>query len=165
MSLSKEREQLIRQRDAAIQEANMWRSELAKAREHDVILEAAVVRAEEKVRVAEANAETRIREAVQRESAALKEKEELLAYVNVLKAQLQRSSVLFSFSLAFYFVKLDLLATSVFPPKHKDGKNIYQYLVKQGNGRRLLMVYLPFCEFIEFEYQYEMWSIIKPKLT
>ncbi|KAH1263640.1 hypothetical protein GmHk_02G005985 [Glycine max] len=91
--LSKEREQLIRQRDAAIQEANMWRSELAKAREHDVILEAAVVRAEEKVRVAEANAETRIREAVQRESAALKEKEELLAYVNVLKAQLQRQHI------------------------------------------------------------------------
>lgn len=165
MGLSKEREQLIRQRDAAIQEANMWRSELAKAREHDVILEAAVVRAEEKVRVAEANAETRIREAVQRESAALKEKEELLAYVNVLKAQLQRSNALFSFALAFYFVKLDLLATSVFPPKHKDGNSIYQYLVKQGNGRRLLMVYLPFCEFIEFEYQYEMWSIIKPKLT
>lgn len=143
----------------------MWRSELAKAREHDVILEAAVVRAEEKVRVAEANAETRIREAVQRESAALKEKEELLAYVNVLKAQLQRSNTLFSFAPAFYFVKLDLLATSVFPPKHKDGNSIYQYLVKQGNGRRLLMVYLPFREFIEFEYQYEMWSIIKPKFT
>jgi len=89
-SLSKEKEQLTRQRDAAIQEANMWRTELAKAREHDVILEAAVVRAEDKVRVAEANAEARIREAVQRESAATKEKEELLAYVNVLKAQLQR---------------------------------------------------------------------------
>ncbi|KAI4305948.1 hypothetical protein L6164_029273 [Bauhinia variegata] len=91
--LSKEREQLMKQRDAAIQEANMWRSELAKAREHDVRLEAAVVRAEEKVRVAEANADTRIKEAVQRESAALKEKEELHAYVNVLKAQLQRQHI------------------------------------------------------------------------
>ncbi|XP_029125790.1 uncharacterized protein LOC114915337 [Cajanus cajan] len=60
---------------------------------HDVILEAAVVRAEEKVRVAEANAEARIKEAVQRESAATKEKEELLAYVNVLKAQLQRQHI------------------------------------------------------------------------
>ncbi|KAJ1379660.1 putative switch-associated protein 70-like, partial [Sesbania bispinosa] len=93
VGLSKEREQLIRQRDAAIQEANMWRSELAKAREHDVILEAAVVRAEEKVRVAEANAEARIKEAVQRESAAMKEKQELLAYVNILKAQLQRQHI------------------------------------------------------------------------
>ncbi|TKY57196.1 Switch-associated protein 70 [Spatholobus suberectus] len=93
VGISKEREQLIRQRDAAIQEANMWRSELAKAREHDVILEAAVVRAEEKVRVVEANAEARIREAVQRESAAMKEKEELLGYVNVLKAQLQRQHI------------------------------------------------------------------------
>ncbi|KAF7833477.1 switch-associated protein 70 [Senna tora] len=91
--LSRERDQLIKQRDAAIQEANMWRSELAKARERDVILEATVVRAEEKVRVAEANAEARIKEAVQRESAALKEKEELLAYVNVLKAQLQRQHI------------------------------------------------------------------------
>lgn len=90
MSLSKEREQLTKQRDDAIQEANMWRSELAKARERDVILEAGVVRAEEKVRVAEANAEARIKEAVQRELAATKEKQELLAYVNMLKAQLQR---------------------------------------------------------------------------
>lgn len=91
--LSKEREQLIDQRDAATREANMWRSELAKAREHDVILEATVVRAEEKVRVAEANAEARIKEAVQRESAATKEKQELLAYVNMLKAQLQRQHI------------------------------------------------------------------------
>ncbi|KAK7293976.1 hypothetical protein RJT34_16859 [Clitoria ternatea] len=45
----------------AIQEAHMWRSELAKAREHDVILEAVVLRAEEMVRVAEANIEARIR--------------------------------------------------------------------------------------------------------
>ncbi|WVY90509.1 hypothetical protein V8G54_036023 [Vigna mungo] len=89
----KQQELFTQKRDAAIQEANMWRTELAKAREHDVILEAAVVRAEEKVRVAEANAETRIREAFQRESAATKEKEELLAYVNVLKAQLQRQHI------------------------------------------------------------------------
>ncbi|CAL0307446.1 unnamed protein product [Lupinus luteus] len=89
-SLSKEREQLTKQRDSAIQEANMWRSELAKAREHEVILEATVVRAEEKVRNADANAEAGIKEAVERESAAIKEKQELLAYVNVLQAQLQR---------------------------------------------------------------------------
>ncbi|KAK4278940.1 hypothetical protein QN277_016712 [Acacia crassicarpa] len=93
VGISKERDQLNKQRDEAIQEANMWRSELAKAREHDVILEAAVVRAEEKVRVAEANAEARVKEALQKEAAALKEKEELLAYLNVLKAQLQRQHI------------------------------------------------------------------------
>ncbi|XP_054796223.1 uncharacterized protein LOC129301662 [Prosopis cineraria] len=93
LGLSKERDQLNKQRDAAIQEASMWRSELAKAREHDVILEAAVIRAEEKVRVAEANAEARIKESLQKEATALKEKEELLAYVNVLKAQLQRQHI------------------------------------------------------------------------
>ncbi|XP_019461377.1 PREDICTED: switch-associated protein 70 [Lupinus angustifolius] len=93
VGLSKEREQLTKQRDAAIQEANMWRSELAKAREHDVILEATVVRAEEKVRNADTNAEARIKEAVQRESAAIKEKQELLAYVNILQAQLQRQQI------------------------------------------------------------------------
>ncbi|XP_028788326.1 switch-associated protein 70 [Neltuma alba] len=93
VGLSRERDQLNKQRDDATQEANMWRSELAKAREHDVILEAAVVRAEERVRVAEANAEARIKEALQKEASALKEKEELLAYVNVLKAQLQRQHI------------------------------------------------------------------------
>ncbi|KAG5246166.1 hypothetical protein OIU77_019884 [Salix suchowensis] len=90
VTLNKERDQLIRQRDSAIQEANLWRSEIAKARERVVILEGAVVRAEEKARVAEADAEARIKEVAQREAAAVKEKEELLAYVNMLQAQLQR---------------------------------------------------------------------------
>ncbi|KAH9770628.1 PH domain-containing protein [Citrus sinensis] len=91
--LSKERDQLIKQRDSAIQEAHLWRSELAKARERVVILEAAVVRGEEKVRVAEADAEARIKEAAQKEAAAVKGKEELLAYVNILQAQLQRQQI------------------------------------------------------------------------
>ncbi|GAA0144181.1 membrane traffic protein [Lithospermum erythrorhizon] len=89
-NLSRERDQLIKQRDSAIQESNMWRSELAKARERVVILEGAVVRAEEKARVAEADAESRIREAVQNEASAAKEKQELLQYVNMLQAQLNR---------------------------------------------------------------------------
>lgn len=72
----------------------MWRSELAKARERAVILEATVVRAEEKVRVADADAEARIKEAAQKEAAAVKEKQELLAYVNKLQSQLQRFSIL-----------------------------------------------------------------------
>lgn len=93
MALGKERDELIKQRDSAIQEAHMWRSELAKARDRVVILEAAVVRAEEKVRVTETNAEARIKEAVQKEIAASKDKEELLAYVNNLQAQLQRQHI------------------------------------------------------------------------
>lgn len=94
MALAKERERLNKERESAIQEAHMWRSELAKARERVVILEAAVVRAEEKVRVAEGDAEAKIKQAVQKESAAMKEKQELLAYVNKLQGQLQRFSIL-----------------------------------------------------------------------
>lgn len=91
MVLTKERDQLVKQRDSANQEAHLWRSELAKARERIVILEGAVVRAEEKVRVTEADAEARIKEAAQKEAAAVKEKQELLAYVNMLQAQFKRS--------------------------------------------------------------------------
>lgn len=89
-ALSRERDQLIKQKDSALQEAQLWRSELAKARERAVIMEAAVVRAEEKVRVTEADAEARIKDAEQKESAAMKDKQELLAYVNVLQTQLKR---------------------------------------------------------------------------
>lgn len=93
MTLSKERDELIKQRDSALQEAHLWRSELAKARERVVILEGAVVRAEEKVRVAEADAEARIKEASQKEAVAMNEKQELLAYLNALQAQLQRFNI------------------------------------------------------------------------
>ena len=89
-SLSKEKDQLVKERDSALQEAHMWRSELAKARERVVILEGAVVRAEEKARVAEASGEAKAKEASQREATAWTEKKELLAYVNMLQTQLQR---------------------------------------------------------------------------
>ncbi|KAK9052607.1 hypothetical protein SSX86_029237 [Deinandra increscens subsp. villosa] len=88
--LSKEKEQLMKQRDSSHQEALLWRSELAKARERVVILEGAVVRAEEKVRVKDVEAEAAIKEATEKESAARKENQELLAYINVLQLQLQR---------------------------------------------------------------------------
>ncbi|XP_076895027.1 uncharacterized protein LOC143547507 [Bidens hawaiensis] len=88
--LSKEKEQLMQQRDSSNQEALLWRSELAKARERVVILEGAVVRAEEKVRVKDAEAEAAIKEATEKETAARKENQELLAYINVLQLQLQR---------------------------------------------------------------------------
>jgi len=51
------------------------------------------VRAEEKVRVADADAEARIKEAAQKEAAAVKEKQELLGYVNKLQSQLQRNHI------------------------------------------------------------------------
>ncbi|PWA84955.1 pleckstrin (PH) domain superfamily protein (mitochondrion) [Artemisia annua] len=90
MVLSREREQLMKERDSSHQEALLWRSELAKARERVVILEGAVVRADEKVRVKEAEAEAAIKEATEKETAARKENQELLAYINVLQLQLQR---------------------------------------------------------------------------
>ncbi|XWS75704.1 hypothetical protein CRYUN_Cryun01aG0114800 [Craigia yunnanensis] len=113
--LSKERDQLIKQRDSAMQEARMWRTELAKARERVVILEAAVVRAEEKVRVAETDAEARIKEAAQKEAAAVKEKQDLLAYVNVLQAHLQRQQ-----SDKQIFEENESSHTSNSPPDTKD---------------------------------------------
>ncbi|XP_071693157.1 uncharacterized protein [Rutidosis leptorrhynchoides] len=90
MVSSKEREQLTKQRDSSHQEALLWRSELAKARERVVILEGAVVRAEEKVRVKDADAEIAIKDAKEKETAARKENQELLAYINVLQLQIQR---------------------------------------------------------------------------
>ncbi|KAH1108369.1 hypothetical protein J1N35_012137 [Gossypium stocksii] len=117
-SLSKERDQLIRQRETAMQEAHMWRTELAKARESAVILEAAVVRAEEKVRVTEMDAEARIKDAAQKEAAAVKEKQELLAYVNVLQAHLQRQQ---SDTKQIFEEKTESSNTSNSPP---DTKNV-----------------------------------------
>ncbi|XP_008787323.2 switch-associated protein 70-like [Phoenix dactylifera] len=90
MALSKEREILLKQRDSALQEAQLWRSELAKARERAVILEAAVVRAEERARVSAADAEARINNAAEKATATAKEKEDLLALVNILQSQVQR---------------------------------------------------------------------------
>ncbi|XP_078437750.1 pleckstrin homology (PH) domain-containing protein [Wolffia australiana] len=78
-NLGKELETLLKQRDSALQEAHLWRSELGKAREHAVILEAAVLRAEERARVAEA-----------KDLAAAKEKEELVSFLAVLQSQIQR---------------------------------------------------------------------------
>ncbi|KAI3911122.1 hypothetical protein MKX01_039725 [Papaver californicum] len=88
--LLKEREQLLQQRDSALKEAQLWRSELGKAREQIVISEGAVVRAEERARLADVDAEARVKEAMEKQLAALKEKEELLAYVQMLQAQFQR---------------------------------------------------------------------------
>ncbi|KAK9085822.1 hypothetical protein Sjap_026233 [Stephania japonica] len=90
LALSKEREEILKQRDSAIREAQLWRSELAKARERVVILEGAVVRAEERARVAEADSEKKAKEAVEKDFVATKDREELLAYIAMLQAQVQR---------------------------------------------------------------------------
>ncbi|PKA61942.1 hypothetical protein AXF42_Ash019148 [Apostasia shenzhenica] len=90
VSFSREREILFKQRDSAFQEAQFWRSELAKAREHAVVLEAAVVRAEERARVSEADAEARLKDAAEKALASAKEKEDLLAFLNALQSQVQR---------------------------------------------------------------------------
>lgn len=95
MSLTRERDQQTNQRDSSLQEAQLWCSELAKAGERAVVLEAAVVRAEEKVKVTEADAEALIKNTEQKEFASMKDKQELLAHVNVLQAQLRRSAFLF----------------------------------------------------------------------
>jgi len=88
--LVEERDHLLTERDSALQEAQMWRSELGKARGNAVILEAAVVRAEEKARVSAADADLRIKEAVSRLESAIKEKEDLLALVDTLQSQIKR---------------------------------------------------------------------------
>ncbi|XP_075483249.1 uncharacterized protein LOC142523360 isoform X1 [Primulina tabacum] len=88
-NLSKEKDQLVKHRDSAIEEAHLWRSELAKARERAVILEGAVVRAEEKVRISEGDAESRIKEIMEKEAKAANEKQELHAYINILQEQLR----------------------------------------------------------------------------
>ncbi|KAL9241299.1 hypothetical protein vseg_015425 [Gypsophila vaccaria] len=93
VDLSKEKDQLTKHRDSAVQEAHLWRSELAKARDRVVILEAAVVRAEEKVRNTETDATAKVKEAEQRESATLQENQDLMRYNNALQAQVQRQQV------------------------------------------------------------------------
>ena len=91
--LVEERDRLLTERDSALQEAQMWRSKLGKARGNAVILEAAVVRAEEKARVSAADADVRIKEAMSRLESAIKEKEDLLALVDALQSQIQRFGV------------------------------------------------------------------------
>lgn len=68
-------------------------------------MEGAVVRAKEKVSIAEADAEARTKEATQNEAAALKEKQELLAYVNVYEHNCKVVRFVFSiFGVNVYFV-------------------------------------------------------------
>ncbi|KAF6150254.1 hypothetical protein GIB67_017154 [Kingdonia uniflora] len=90
LHLNRQRDEILKQRDSAVQETHLWRSELAKARERVVILEGATVRAEERARVAEADVEAKVKRAAENELAAAKEKEKLLAYVEVLQTQVQR---------------------------------------------------------------------------
>lgn len=109
LALSKEKETLLKQRDSALQEMHLWRSELGKAREHAVILEAAVLRAEERARLAEADAESRAKAAAEKELAAAKEKEELLGVVSMLQSQLQRFGFYLLLSVTLFISLLHIL--------------------------------------------------------
>jgi len=116
--LVEERDRLLTERDSALQEVQMWRSELGKARGNAVILEAAVVRAEEKARVSAADADVRIKEAMSRLESAIKEKEDLLALVDALQSQIQRFGVhnyliFFCFHPVGSFSKLDSFRASL----------------------------------------------------
>jgi len=113
-----ERDRLLTERDSALQEAQMWRSELGKARGNAVILEAAVVRAEEKARVSAADADIRIKESMSRFESAIKEKEDLLALVDALQSQIQRFGIhnyliFFCFHPVGSFSKLDSFRDSL----------------------------------------------------
>lgn len=115
--LVEERDHLLTERDSALQEAQMWRSELGKARGNAVILEAAVVRAEEKARVSAADADMRVKEAMSRLESAIKEKEDLLALVDALQSQIKRFSIhnfyFFCFHLVESISKLDPSKTNL----------------------------------------------------
>lgn len=88
--LTKERDNLMKQRNAALQEAHLWRGELAKARDRAVIMEAALVRAEERAKFSEADAEARVKEAMEKQMAAVNAKEEALKEISRLQAELRR---------------------------------------------------------------------------
>lgn len=92
MALTKERDIMMKQRDSALQEAHLWRSELAKARERAVIMEAALVRAEERAKFCFSDAEARVKEAVEKQLAADHAKEEVLKEMSRLQAELRRQS-------------------------------------------------------------------------
>jgi len=115
--LVEERDRLLTERDSALQEVQVWRSKLGKARGNAVILEAAVVRAEEKARVSAADADVRIKEAMSRLESAIKEKEDLLA-LDALQSQIQRFGVhnyliFFCFHPVGSFSKLDSFRASL----------------------------------------------------
>lgn len=93
---------MLTERDSALQEVQMWRSELGKARGNAVILEAAVVRAEEKARISAADADMCVKEAVSRLESATKEKEDLLALVDALRSQIKRFDMHYSIQLLVF---------------------------------------------------------------
>lgn len=94
-SLSRERAQLIKQREEAIQETHLWRSELTKTKDNISKLEATVARAEDKIRAINTNTEAKLKAASQKELVFAQEKEQLISYINSLKSQLHRFVHLF----------------------------------------------------------------------
>lgn len=102
MDLTKDKEILLKQQEAALQEAKMWQTELAKARDQRAVLEASLARADEKARVSEAGADAQVKEASGRLEAIQKERDELLSLVRSLQSQLHR----YLFVIVFVFINL-----------------------------------------------------------
>ncbi|KAH9288002.1 hypothetical protein KI387_032119, partial [Taxus chinensis] len=90
--LMKDRDNIMKQRDGALQEAQLWRSELAKARERAVIMEAALVRAEERAKFCLADAEARVKEATEKQMVADNAKEEVMKEMLRFQGELRRHS-------------------------------------------------------------------------
>jgi predicted nucleic acid-binding Zn-ribbon protein len=88
--LTKDKETLLKQQEAALQEAQMWQTELAKAQDQRAVLEASLACADEKAKVSEATADAEVKEACGRFEAIQKERDELLSLVHALQSQLQR---------------------------------------------------------------------------
>jgi hypothetical protein len=68
----------LKAREVALQEAQRWRTELGKGREQIVMMEGALVRAEESARRAAADAEEKIKAVKANELAAVAAKEETI---------------------------------------------------------------------------------------
>ncbi|KAF3333734.1 switch-associated protein 70-like protein [Carex littledalei] len=88
-NLTKDKEILLKQREAALQESHLWQTELAKARDQRAVLEASLAHADEKARVSEASADARVKEACGRLETISKERAELLSLVHALQSQLK----------------------------------------------------------------------------
>ncbi|KAJ7215297.1 hypothetical protein O6H91_Y472600 [Diphasiastrum complanatum] len=82
----------LKARDSALHEAQTWRKELAKAREHVVIMEAAVLRAEESARQAVAEGEEKLKFFRETRSAPTASEERNIPEDEILKAEFKRVS-------------------------------------------------------------------------
>ncbi|KAJ7215294.1 hypothetical protein O6H91_Y472600 [Diphasiastrum complanatum] len=86
----------LKARDSALHEAQTWRKELAKAREHVVIMEAAVLRAEESARQAVAEGEEKLKFFRETRSAPTASEERNIPEDEILKAEFKSTGLTMS---------------------------------------------------------------------